>query len=243
MKTVYIPKGKTQHFEMLCCEDIVVHGALIVEKTIQARRIMGKGVLNAGTVSARSVTVMDAEASEIITQSLCAERVCAAEIRVSGAAVVSCSLDAEYVEAEKLTVGMCHVGELHAKEVINLSDKKRSVIGALIAAFFSGLWVSLTHRVPKEETDTSASEVTAPVSTAGSPEDAVSAGIPRMESDAPDSGDGPMLEDDFEFLRLKAMWPMLREHGYIMRLVPVEEIGSYKRVTVYEAAEPMQEAA
>ena len=90
MKNLYIPKGKTLHYEALACRNIVNDGVLIVENSIQARHISGKGVLDAGSITCRSLTAADIDAAHITTGKLAAERVCASEVRVSGAAVVSC---------------------------------------------------------------------------------------------------------------------------------------------------------
>ena len=55
MKNLYIPKGKTLHYETLYCQNIVNDGTLIVDGTLHARSISGKGILKAGTVSVRHV--------------------------------------------------------------------------------------------------------------------------------------------------------------------------------------------
>ena len=46
MKTVYIPKGETVHYESLVTEHLVVHGHLHVTYGIKAKTITGKGVIN-----------------------------------------------------------------------------------------------------------------------------------------------------------------------------------------------------
>ena len=109
MKDLYIPKGKTLRCESLACRDIVNDGMLAVEKGIQARRISGKGIVNAGSLSCRSLSAMDIEAGAITTGTLAAERVCAAEVKASGPMVVSCCLEAAYVETPSLTVAVSQV--------------------------------------------------------------------------------------------------------------------------------------
>ena len=42
MKTVYIPKGETVHYESLVTEHLVVHGHLHVTYGIKAKTITGK---------------------------------------------------------------------------------------------------------------------------------------------------------------------------------------------------------
>ena len=90
MKNLYIPKGKTLHYETLYCQNIVNDGTLIVDGTLHARSISGKGILKAGTVSVRHVAEMDIECATMNGETMAAERVCAAEIVLSGSATVSC---------------------------------------------------------------------------------------------------------------------------------------------------------
>lgn len=217
MKNLYIPKGKTVHYETLSCQNIVNDGILEVEGTVHARNITGKGVIHAGTISARSVAAMDVECAVLIGETLVCERVCAAEIKLSVSAVVSCYLDAEYVEVPKLTVAKHSVGTLKAKDVVALPEKKRGVIGTLLAGFFRRLWLSLTYRIPLD----------APyVQTPGSEEKETKVQRPpasgaevQAEAQAVDRN----LEDDFEFKRLKAMYQLLKDSGYVLRITRCEE--------------------
>ena len=135
MKNLYIPKGKTLHYEILYCQNIVNDGTLIVDGTLHARSISGKGILKAGTVSARHVAEMDIECATMNGETMAAERVCAAEIVLSGSATVSCYLEAEYVEVPKLTMAKHNIGTLKADDVITLPEKKRGIVGTL--AFFA----------------------------------------------------------------------------------------------------------
>ena len=140
MKNLYIPKGKTLHYETLYCQNIVNDGTLIVDGTLHARSISGKGILKAGTVSVRHVAEMDIECATMNGETMAAERVCAAEIVLSGSATVSCYLEAEYVEVPKLTMAKHNIGTLKADDVITLPEKKRGIVGTLVAGFFRRLW-------------------------------------------------------------------------------------------------------
>ena len=142
MKNLYIPKGKTLHYETLYCQNIVNDGTLIVDGTLHARSISGKGILKAGTVSVRHVAEMDIECATMNGETMAAERVCAAEIVLSGSATVSCYLEAEYVEVPKLTMAKHNIGTLKADDVITLPEKKRGIVGTLVAGFFRRLWLS-----------------------------------------------------------------------------------------------------
>ena len=104
MKTVYIPKGETVHYESLVTEHLVVHGHLHVTYGIKAKTITGKGVINAGTIDADTVCIDDVEAASVICKRLIAKRAQAPEIFASESAAVSCFLSAAYVETGKLTV-------------------------------------------------------------------------------------------------------------------------------------------
>ena len=228
MKKLYVPKGKTLHYETLSCQNLVVDGVLVVEETLRARSISGKGILDAGTISARHVAAMDIECASLIAQSLAAERVCAAEVILSGAAVVSCCLEAEYVETPKLTVGKSKIGTLRAGDVINLPEKKRGILGTLMAGFLRRLWLRLTRRIPVDADCTPAApaserdDVSQEERPAAEPEDAFSgeqSGQETVESSAPHDG----LEDDFEFRRLRAMYCLLRDCGYTLRIAKREE--------------------
>lgn len=214
MKNLYIPKGKTLHYESLSCRNIVNDGTLIVEDKIQARHISGKGVVNAGAISCRSLSAEDVNAAYITTGKLAAERVCASEVKVSGAVVVSCCLEAAYVVTPKLTVAISEVGEMDVQDLVNLSDKRRSIFGALAAGFFRRLWMSLTHRIPTDAAH-------APAQPEHNP-------IMRLTDESGMKKTAEMLNidpnadlwQDFEFKRLAAVYRLLKHEGYALRLVP-----------------------
>lgn len=229
MKNLYIPKGKSLHYENLSCQNIVNDGVLVVEHTLHARNISGKGFLDAGTISARHVAALDIDCATIVGETLSAESVCAAEVTLSGPAVVSRYLEAEYVETPKLTVGKSKIGTLHAGDVINLPEKKWGITSALAAGFFRRLWLSLTCRIPVDAAYVPAQ--------------------PQASEDARDDQDGQTLEqafagvqtqpavqaetvtdglaDDFEFKRLKALYCLLKDCGYTLRIFQREEATAF----------------
>ena len=61
MKTVYIPKGETVHYESLATEHLVVHGRLHVTYGVKAQSITGSGVIDAGSINADTVCIDDVE--------------------------------------------------------------------------------------------------------------------------------------------------------------------------------------
>lgn len=215
MKNLYIPKGKTLHYETLSCQDIVNDGVLEVEGTLHARNIIGKGIIDAGTISARNVAVMDVECAAMIGETLTAERVCAAEVKLSISATVSCYLEAEYVEVPKLTVAKHSIGTLKAEDVVTLPEKKRGIAGTLLAGFFRRLWLSLSRRIPMDAEYVQIKEPEA--KDAQAPQEKIGAQA-QADTNMADAD----LEDDFEFKRLKAMYRLLRESGYTLRITQRE---------------------
>lgn len=242
MKNLYVPEGETLHYETLACQNIVVDGVLQVDEALYSKTISGKGFLDAGTISARQVVAMDIECATLIADVLVAERVCAAEVILSGSAVVSCYLEAEYVEVPKLTVAKSNIGTLKAEDVINLSEKKRGIFGTLAAAFLNRLYLEVLRNAP----------VDAPFVTANATEDDVGSDSQRQPERAdecvsdlnPDSGTymDADLENDFEFKRLKAMYRLLKDYGYTLRIVnqeppvPIPQESSMPADTFQEAA-------
>ena len=116
MKTVYIPKGETVHYESLATEHLVVHGRLHVTYGVKAQSITGSGVIDAGSINADTVCIDDVESGTVICKRLIAKRVQAPEVFASESAAVSCFLSAAYVETGKLTAAISEVDEVVAQE-------------------------------------------------------------------------------------------------------------------------------
>ena len=144
MKTVYIPKGETVHYESLATEHLVVRGHLHVDYGIKAKTITGGGTINAGTVDADVIRVDDVESGSIVCKRLLAKRVQAPEVFASESAAVSSFLSAAYVETGRLTVALSEIDEVNAQEVINLTPKKRTLLGTLLASLLRSFWTVLT---------------------------------------------------------------------------------------------------
>ena len=140
MKTVYIPKGETVHYESLATERLVVHGRLHVTYGGKAQSITGSGVIDAGSINADTVCIDDVESGTVICKRLIAKRVQAPEVYASESAAVSCFLSAAYVETGKLTVAISEVDEVVAQEVVNLTPKKRTLFGTLFASMLRSFW-------------------------------------------------------------------------------------------------------
>ena len=152
MKTVYIPKGEIVRYESLMTEHLVVHGCLQVSNGIKARTITGQGTISAGTIDADVIRVDGVEAGSIVCKRLLAKRVQSPEVFASESAAVSCFLSAAYVETGRLTVTLSEIDEVKAEEVVNLTPKKRTLFGTLLASLFRSFWTALTVRGQKEPT-------------------------------------------------------------------------------------------
>ena len=212
MKDLYIPKGKILRYESLACRDIVNDGTLVVEKGIQARRISGKGIVNAGSLSCRSLSATDIEAGAITTGTLAAERVCAAEVKTSGPMVVSCCLEAAYVETPSLTVAVCQVEHLRAGNIVYLAAQRRGILMALLAGFVRRLWMTLKRHIPVDADYEPVPDEQKPAPESEAGQSSKPAGDPNAE-----------LLEDFEFKRLAAMYRLLKPYGYGLRLVCLQQ--------------------
>lgn len=102
MKTVYIPKGETVHYESLTTEHLVVHGRLHVTYGVKAQSITGSGVIDASSINADTVCIDDVESGTVICKRLIAKRVQAPEVFASESAAVSCFLSAAYPDRKRL---------------------------------------------------------------------------------------------------------------------------------------------
>lgn len=220
MKTVYIPKGETVHYESLATEHLVVRGHLHVDYGIKAKTITGGGTINAGTVDADVIRVDDVESGSIVCKRLLAKRVQAPEVFASESAAVSCFLAASYVETGKLTVTLSEIDAVNAAEVVNLTPKKRTLIGTLLVSLLRSIWTALTVPGQKEPTvmtddcEDVPEDVTEPV-----PEETQE---PEAEQAAPceeENAANPEAVDE-ELNRIVAIFKLAREQGYTLKLIP-----------------------
>ena len=220
MKTVYIPKGETVHYETLVTEHLVVHGHLHVTYGIKAKTVAGKGVINASTIDADTVCIDDVEAASVICKRLLAKRVQSPEIFASESAAVSCFLSAAYVETGKLTVAISEIDVVEAQEVVNLKPKKRSLFGTLFASVLRSFWTSMTVRGQKMEVmDAEFTPVQEETAEAASEEPAAEQPATVQEVSAEVAE--PELEAvDEELNRIIGLFKLSRDQGYTLKLVP-----------------------
>lgn len=221
MKTVYIPKGETVHYETLATEHLVVKGCLHVTYGVKAKTISGCGTICAGSAEADVIRTDSLEAASVICKRLIAKRVQAPEVFASESAVVSCFLSAAYVETGKLTVAISEIDEVKADEVVNLTPKKRTLFGTLLASALRSFWTGLTAPkvtgevldaeytpVQEQETGVEQSAETGPSETTAEV---------RTEQAVADSEPAPV---DEELNRFVAMFKLMRESGYTLKVIP-----------------------
>ena len=202
MKTIYIPKGETVSYENLVTGRIVVHGCLKVLDGIKAKSITGSGVIYAGSVSADDIRVDDLESASVTCRRLIAKRVQTPQLIASESAAVSCYLASSYVETGKLMVAASEVCEVKADEIIHLTPKRRSLFRLLLVSVLRSLWTRLTipaaHAVPVDAEWKPVVEV------------------PEAEKPAEESPE----KNDPELSRLIALFKLLRESGYTLKILP-----------------------
>ena len=200
MKTIYIPKGETVSYENLTTDRIVVKGCLKVLDSTKARSISGNGTIYAGSVSADDIRVDDLEAASVTCKRLIAKRVQTPQLIASESAAVSCYLAASYVETGKLTVAASEICEAKAEEIIHLAPRKRTLFRLLLVSALRSLWTKLTApAVPDEPVDAEWRPAAA-------------------EPEKP--AEGSLKSKDQELDRMIAMFNLLRESGYTLKILP-----------------------
>ncbi len=224
MKTIYIPKGETVHYEALETERLVVKGCLKVTGGIHAQSITGKGMLDAQTIYADSICVREIEAGSVICKKLIAQQVQTSEFIVSDGAVVSTFLSADYVKAGKLTVAVSEVDTMEADEVVNLHPKKRGMLRTLLLSSLLSLWLALTRPIRRKKRNRRAPEQNAAkepatVEEAGEALDRAADQAGTVDSVMAEN-DLPSTAGDEELKRLVSSFLLLRDQGFTLRVLP-----------------------
>lgn len=220
MKTVYIPKGKTVHYESLVTDHLVVKGCLDVTYGVKAKTISGSGVLCAGSAEADNIRIDSLEAASVICKRLIAKRVQAPEVFASESAVISCFLSAAYVETGRLTVAISEIDEVKADEVINLTKKKRTLFGTLLASALRSFWTALTVSWMRSEVidakyiPAAEAEPATPDTAGTKPEAPVAQPQPQAEAEQ------KAETVDEELNRFVNMFKLAREGGFTLKIVP-----------------------
>lgn len=222
MKTVYIPKGETVHYESLSTERLVVKGCLNVTYGITAKAITGNGVIHAGSVKADSIRLDDLEAATVVCKRLIAKRVEAPEVFASESAAVSCFLSAAYVETGKLTVAVSDIDEVHAQEVVNLPAKRRSLFGTLWSSAWHSFWSALMLPANHATVMDADYEPVDEGNAASASAEESSAQEQDQSSVSDEVSDQTVTAEpvDEELNRFISLFKLSRDAGYTLRIVP-----------------------
>lgn len=219
MKTVYIPKGETVHYESLVTDHLVVKGCLDVTYGVKAKTISGNGVICAGSSEADSIRIDSLETATVICKRLIAKRVQVPEVFASESAVVSCFLSAAYVETGRLTVSISEIDEVNAEEVVNLTKKKRTMFGTLLASALRSFWAGLT--APKTHGEVVDADYAPVQETKGAaqtePAETAADGVTAQERPAAEQSPEPVDEELNCFVN---MFKLAREGGFTLKIVP-----------------------
>lgn len=217
MKKLFVPRGESVAYQSIHTDKLVVKGYLEVDDDVRARHISGNGIIVAGSISADTLFMDEVEAGVVTADKIVAHRMTAPDCR-GKVIMVTGYLGAERVKAGKLTVGLSDIREVEADEVVNLSGKRHSLLGALVLSWLRCKWMELCRRREKKEPQGSdgavASEETSPSES----------GIVDLSptTDLAASWD-PRDADDFEFLRLKGLYSLLKDRGFALRLIPIDD--------------------
>lgn len=227
-KTMYIPKWQESRFSNLTCERIVVNGTLYVDGKLSTKHISGNGFIFAKWITATSITVNIVDADSIATDTLAAAHINAFDIHAVQSIEVSTLVTANYVKTGRMIYADSEIRDLQADEVIKLAPKRRGLLRTLFASFVRSKWTELTQRdrQKKANCDFDNVETTGPsVQDISSPENANPV---ELEEAA-------RLLDDPEFLRLKALYKLTQETGYIWQITP-KTTPTDRAVTAFTAA-------
>lgn len=211
MKSIYIPKGQTAHYESLYADRIVVDGCLRVDHGLDAKVISGRGFIHAGKVSANIIRTGTLDACSVMCKHLMANRVDAPEVFASGSITVSCVLSACLVETPKLTVAVCEVEELKAKHVVKVPAKRWSLFGILFYTSLQALWLAIQAAMTRGTAIDADYEPVRPVEEATAEEPAPVEEVEEAAEPEP---------VDEELNRVINLFKLSRDAGYTLRIVP-----------------------
>ena len=138
----------------------------------------------------------------------------------SESATVSCFLSAAYVETGRLTVTLSEIDEVKAEEVVNLTPKKRTLFGTLLASLLRSFWTALTVHGQKEPTVMTDACEAMPEGVTESTQEATQE--PEAEQAAPCEEENAVEPEavDEELNRIVGIFKLAREQGYTLKLIP-----------------------
>ena len=220
MKKVFIPAGESRSYETLVTEHLVVDGHLNVVNGLKAKTISGTGVITAGEVSADVCHIGELETATAIFRKLMARRVSAAEIFASDCACVTHFLSAAYVETGRLTVSVSEIDKVNADEIITL-QKKRGMLGALVASSLRAFWLDLTAPID-DYMDAEFEPVDKSKDTSIDPavQKEIARTVRQILAEQEKEAAASEPDEDFELKRVISTFKLLRDKGYTLRILP-----------------------
>lgn len=125
-----------------------------------------------------------------------------------------------YVETGKLTVTLSEIDTVNAAEIINLTPKKRTLFGTLLASAFRSIWTVLT--VPGQK------ELKATADVDDNVREAVVEPVQEEKQESVAAQAAPCATEDIaepepadeELNRIVGIFKLAREQGYTLKLIP-----------------------
>ena len=229
MKTIYIPKGETVHYESLETERLIVKGCLKVTYGVHAKTITGDGTIDAQSIHANDIRIREVESGSVICKRFIAEQAQTPELIASECAAVSTFLSAAYVKTGKLTVAVSEVDEVDADEVVNLRPKKRGLLMTLILSALTSLWLSLKEPRKTEEPEPEQKQKQVDVAEAeealdraadAAETEAIRLQVAKTVREIMEENGIAANEGDVELKRIVSSFLLLRDQDYTLRVLP-----------------------
>ena len=219
-KNIYIAGGETVAYENLTCKSITVDGELRINGTLTANHIGGVGVIKAGAIRAKTVRADVLDAEQIIADIVMARHIYATEVRAKESIVAASFLEAGLVKAPKVTIADAEIEDVQTDELVKISAKPHSILGALILLFLRSAWLSLfgntAESVQRERVTHVIGELVdenGDVAEENEPDNMTETAEPIASPATQEMQDAVELLADPQFRRLVAMRSMQKKHG------------------------------
>ena len=154
MKRFYVAKGETVELSELHTGLVIVDGALKISGKLTAKHIQGHGYVEAEEVLCDTSSVDSIRAQIVTARKIAACNLLVRDCRADEIGVTG-FFEALQVQARKLTMSRSRLELCEVKEVITLSDKKRGMLGMLLASWWRSLCLpgKLPPKAEKPRTD------------------------------------------------------------------------------------------
>lgn len=155
MKKVYVPKGETVQFNELSTETVIVNGHLKVLGKLTAKRIQGKGTVEAIHVVSDTIAVDTLTVGHVTAQKIAVKKLLLASDCRAHEIVVTDFIEANHVQAHKLSMTLSSIEVCEADEIITLPQKRHGMLGMLFAAWWRCLFLpgKATAKAAKPHTE------------------------------------------------------------------------------------------